>query len=484
MPTKPYENRNTTSIKLCKRTGKIIQPTPDVSSSAGDMPGLRRWKNAQPMTKYQILTMKGTVTKSANYDNVTLFSIRPVEMMQLFCKLGDYYRWFKQDNIPMTTAEISNGLNNDVTKCMWIDGVGRRVRIRKQALNAVSRHLAGIKQMDVGGPSWTLRNHLLRVIGEKLDCPLFIDDDDISLPVPVFSSISPANSSQFLLHMMLVLGNISTELELKTKKSMKICLADIGLIPNHHLDSREHLGCYANALLRRVITELFSVYPITMRKMQRYIITAKRLLHSILLDDEIPLGELPPSLLTELLLQKNEEMQSQWNDYISTQLDVMYDSLPKLDSLPKKSDVQSATKKEPIYWDPLQTIPKSEQQTDSSYREQRTALGMGINAVKKYSLQFGVTSQTRGVLTHGNPGSGKSFVLLAQGFYALTQGLRVLPTSLMAKRSNALGGIHLHRLFQLEVNKSAANPRRIAEVSATASLPLIALNLRIKPTCP
>lgn len=90
---------------------------------------------------------------------------------------------------------------------------------------------------------------------------------------------------------------------------------------------------------------------------------------------------------------------------------------------------------------------------------------MGVNAVKKYSLQFGINSQTRGVLTHGNPGSGKSFILLAQGLYALSQGLRVLPTSLMAKRSNSLGGRHLHRLFQLDVNKSSANPRRVAEAS-------------------
>lgn len=414
--------------------------------------------------------MKGTVTKSATYDNVTLFSIRPVEMMELFAKLRDYYRWFRQDKTPMTAAEISEGLNSDVTKCMWIDGVGRRVRMRKKALNSVSRHLENIKRMDVGDLSWRLRNYLLRVINDKLDCPLFIDDVDASLPVPVFSNVSPANSSQFLLHMMLVLGNVQTELELKTKKSMKNCFAEIGLIPDSHLDSTEHLKRYTNTLLRKVIIEVFSVYPITMRKMQRYIITTKRLLLSILLDDEIPLAELPPSILTELLFEKNEEIQKQWEEYTSTQLDVMYETLPTLEALPKKSDVLMATKQNPIHWDPLQTIPKSEQQSDSSYKEQRMALRMGINSVKKYSLQFGVKSQTRGVLTHGNPGSGKSFILLAQGLYALTQGLRVLPTSLMAKRSNSLGGRHLHRLFQLDVNKSAANPRRVAEVSTIVSL--------------
>lgn len=409
--------------------------------------------------------MKGTVTRSATYDNVTLFSIRPVEMMELFAKLRDYYRWFRQDKTPMTAAEISKGLNSDVTKCMWIDGVGRRVRMRKRALNFVSRHLANIKRMDVSASSWRLRNYLLQVIDDKLDCPLFIDDVDASLPVPVFSNVSPANSSQFILHMMLVLGNVQTELELKTKKSMKNCFAEIGLIPDSHLDSTVYLKRYANTLLRKVIIDVFSVYPITMRKMQRYIITTKRLLHSILLDDEIPLAELPPSILTELLFEKNEEIQKQWEEYASSQLDVMYETLPTLETLPKKSDVLMATKQKPIHWDPLQTIPKSEQQSDLSYKEQRMALRMGVNAVKKYSLQFGINSQTRGVLTHGNPGSGKSFILLAQGLYALSQGLRVLPTSLMAKRSNSLGGRHLHRLFQLDVNKSSANPRRVAEAS-------------------
>ena len=51
----------------------------------------------------------------------------------------------------------------------------------------------------------------------------------------------------------------------------------------------------------------------------------------------------------------------------------------------------------------------------------------------------------------------------------MSQGLRVMSSSLMAVRSNAIGGYHLHRLFQWEVNKSA-NLFRLAEVSGVIGL--------------
>lgn len=469
VPTKPIELRNTSAIKLNRR-GKLIQPTNDVTSAAGDMSTLRRLKKAQPMTKHQLLTMKGTVSKSANYDNVTLFSIRPVEMMQLFCNLGEYYRWFTHGKDSLSVAKIMEGLDENVTKCEWIDGVGRRIRLRKKALPFVKKRLQGIQRCDVSLESWELRKHLIHVIENDLDCPLFIaEDDNKPLPIPVFSNVSPDNSSQFILHVMLMLGNVQTELELKTMKSMKHCLAATGLIPDQDLDDRKHLERYSNILLRRIITEVFSVQPITMRKMERYIIKTKRLLNSLLLDEAIPITDLPPCLLTELLNTKTKELESQWSTLMSSQLDVMYSCLPNSAALPAKKEVLNSTKNNPIEWDPMAAIPKSLNQSELSYKEQQAAIRMGVNAVNKYSIQFGNTSQTKGCLTHGNPGSGKSFVLLTQGFYAMTQGLRVLSTALMAKRSNALGGLHLHRLFQLEVNKSG-NPRRMAEVSPNCKL--------------
>ena len=85
--------------------------------------------------------------------------------------------------------------------------------------------------------------------------------------------------------------------------------------------------------------------------------------------------------------------------------------------------------------------------------------------VSRQEIQEAVwLGQTKGVFAHGSPGSGKSFVLEAQELYAMTQGLRVMSTSLMAVRSNALGGYHIHKLFTLEVNKNT-NVFRLAELA-------------------
>ena len=54
----------------------------------------------------------------------------------------------------------------------------------------------------------------------------------------------------------------------------------------------------------------------------------------------------------------------------------------------------------------------------------------------------------------------------------MTKGLRVMSTSLMAVRSIAMGGYHLHRLFQWEVGK-VANLFRLAEVSGGLMLQCI-----------
>jgi len=91
--------------------------------------------------------------------------------------------------------------------------------------------------------------------------------------------------------------------------------------------------------------------------------------------------------------------------------------------------------------------------------------------VNSYSHVFGNQNVPRGVLTNGAPGAGKTFVLQAQGLYGMSMGLRVMSTSLMAVRSIALGGIHLHRLLKFEIGKSTdlfrlAEVRRISVINS------------------
>jgi DNA replication protein DnaC/predicted GIY-YIG superfamily endonuclease len=192
---------------------------------------------------------------------------------------------------------------------------------------------------------------------------------------------------------------------------------------------------------------------------------SKRLFDSVLLHNAIPVTDLPPCILTEMLNKTDKKLKREWDERTKAQLNAMLSTIPAYTGLPSRDEIVAAVEKRTeIDWNPLDVITRSEEQSDLSYEEQRTCITMGMSAVKKYKRQFGPTTQTKGVFAHGSPGSGKSFVLEAQGLYAMTQGLRVMSTSLMAVRSNALGGYHIHKLFTLEVNKNT-NVFRLAELA-------------------
>ncbi len=73
-------------------------------------------------------------------------------------------------------------------------------------------------------------------------------------------------------------------------------------------------------------------------------------------------------------------------------------------------------------------------------------------------------TQTKNVLIHGVPGSGKSYVAQYINLYAISQGLRLVPTSIMGDQATNLGGKHMHRLFGLSTKKMA-NVSRMAELA-------------------
>jgi len=88
--------------------------------------------------------------------------------------------------------------------------------------------------------------------------------EDEKLPIVVFSRISPNRSTHFLLHIMLVLGEYVTELDLRSAGSMKMSLVKAKLIPNKDLDSLDMMKTYANILKKRVIEEILPFQPVSM----------------------------------------------------------------------------------------------------------------------------------------------------------------------------------------------------------------------------
>ena len=140
-----------TSVKL-QRDELVKQPTSnEVDSEATTTPSekVRRRKREegvfnQCLTPSYMLLYWGWV----QYDEVTQFSLRPVELLEFCPKLCSYFRWFVITEKGDHMDTIVEGLNNDVSSCALYDALGWRVRLRKYALPELVKRLEGLAETD------------------------------------------------------------------------------------------------------------------------------------------------------------------------------------------------------------------------------------------------------------------------------------------------------------------------------------------------
>ena len=107
-------------------------------------------------------------------------------------------------------------------------------------------------------------------------------------------------------------------------------------------------------------------------------------------------------------------------------------------------------------WDAIRSFEKVSNQINESYHEQQTAPKVNIKAIDDYQHvcddQGGQSIKCAG--THGAPGSGKSFTTLYSSLYMMLNGLKVVATLMISRQSVYLGGVHIHKLFNLPLNNS------------------------------
>jgi len=482
--TRPLEFRRTTKLKLDKR-GNLEWPefqdedneeqisNECVSEQAREERQMRRRvKPNQKLIYRENATAKKCSTK---YDMVTQFGLRPVELLELFMRLGFYFRWFEVEKFAQSSYSVGAGMSDDIVKCNWYDGYGRRVLLRRSALGEVGEYLRTLS-FPPHTDSGKLHRCLLNIVdhcddrefrGKDDSYKRFVDDSYRGeLPAPVYSSITPRDPVAFVQHIMLVLGEFETELDFTICRTLRESLVAAKLIGRK--TTEYSLRLYSNTLLLRIIDEIMPAQPLSTRMSERYVIAAKAVLDGVILNNEIPIDELPPCLLTELYVNTEEEFLRFWEEAKKNQLSSIYSSVPvpMQRNLPSRESVASCTRNLPLRWDVLETFRKFDQQTVDSYREQRFAILQGKLAVDKYMIQVGEKANTctRNVVFHGVPGSGKTYLAQLVSLYGISLGLRVMTTSMMGIRANVLGGIHYHRLFSV-TTKSNLTPYRMAELA-------------------
>ena len=120
-----------------------------------------------------------------------------------------------------------------------------------------------------------------------------------------------------------------------------------------------------------------------------------------------------------------------------------------MENIPSEEKIKNINRENPLDQNPLTYFEQFENQSLDSFNEQNIALSLSLQVIDKYRATTGNDSKTytKNVIIYGAPGTGKSFIGQIMVLYCLTKGMNVMSTSLLGVRANALGGIHLHKLF-------------------------------------
>jgi len=265
---------------------------------------------------------------------------------------------------------------------------------------------------------------------------------------------------------MLVCGNFETELDFRTAPSMHESLIAANLIGDR-MDT-ESLRAYSWQLIQLVIKDILPGTPISLRRLDEYIVSAKNVFDRVLLSNDIPVTDIPPCLLTELMCRKDDAIKNYWITFTREQLRSIFLTIPEMEAMPSMDSIAECSRVKPVEWcmSPVESYVQSETQGDISYAEQHQAVTIGIRTIDKYLLQLGpgAATYTKNFLIHGVPGSGESYVTKWLHLYALSRGRRVFPTAVMGIRANSIGGEHMHKFFCIQTKKKG-NVYHIAELA-------------------
>ena len=434
----------------------------------------------------ELLVLQGLFNSPISVDKITKFSVRPPELRQIFRKVGNYYRWFIIKKVRMGREMLENVLDVCLKSSMWIYGLQNQVCIRVKAISEIHEYLESMDILDDGhGPRSTMKSFIMKIINlnaistqngdfeceEDHDMWLFMrdnllyDDEYRHVPIAVFSYVKPTMGPRFILHILLSLGEFDTELDLILHPKLCDSLRYAKLIGP--LDDEESLKEYSNQLLRKYIEQQMVYFPNSSNVLDQWIVTAGDLFESVILQNAIPITDMPPAHQTALNDSKDAEVLETWasmkDNFVCASLREM-DSCVDLYSIPSIDEIKDCSRNDPLDWDPILNFRKHPDQSQQSFDDQKLAVENNVAAIDQYVNYTGQCLFVKCRVIAGSPGSGKAFILNYVAIYAMSKGLKIAITALMAQRAVHLEGIHLHKLFYLPVNKRL-NIHRVAETA-------------------
>ena len=200
------------------------------------------------MTANQKKTYRNHNGSTTSYCAISIFGLRPPELLGVFRNPIDYYRYCCIDERKILSEDlVQNLLSNNVWSCKWVDCLGRRVKIRKRAFGEVRsmlrnnlNDLEGLEDSSQSNFDISMNEIILEMIESSevsetdssndeggwshKELSAFVDfnDSEKHLPIPVTTNSTPFNPHNFIIHVLLSLGKYETDPELKTAKVLAV----------------------------------------------------------------------------------------------------------------------------------------------------------------------------------------------------------------------------------------------------------------------
>ena len=218
----------------------------DAFSSVPPSQRVRIIKNlpmSQRMTRNQLITFRNHGGRAASYDDISIFSLRPPELLYVFRNPVDYFRLCIIGHKVENNDKIEDLLSTNLKVCSWYDCLGRRIQLNNLGQGEVYKLVSQNMERIVNNESfeYEINFNIAEFITkyerrhEELPMETIEEIENIEnifisksngnlLPIPVLSDISPHNTIHFLIHVILSIGSYETEIDALNHPSFRSCL--------------------------------------------------------------------------------------------------------------------------------------------------------------------------------------------------------------------------------------------------------------------
>jgi predicted GIY-YIG superfamily endonuclease len=456
---------------------------------------MKQWRQ---FLESAVMLAKDQLLSPYSIDVTTVFGLRPPELL-FVNQQENYFKWFERFDIPLTKEQQKNRLDslieychgnvrNDYDCCAWIDATTKIVKVRAAALPSILKciqeasfdefgigadeddknsvlsffqfmHRYFVKEKNGRPPR---RPNVKRKWAYMKDCYL-CDIHQENLPVTWYTPIKPVQSNRFLIHVLLSMGKFSNELELTLTGSMRNAFIKARLYnpdPAHREQS-------INDLTRKYVMTQLLHQPGGTPQFDRFVVATYNVLKNALMNDSLAADGLPPCMYTHLIRDTNDKIETFMREVLDQVKVVVLKQLQdlQLPNLPSIEELKSArTNGISSPWDAAADVPRGVHQPLLSYQEQQHALAIGAGIISQYiNVRNEFCPKCFAIV--GDPGAGKTTVLNMLVMHAMSRGLNVMVTAVMAERALQLGGTHIHPLFSLPYKQTIRTPGHIADLA-------------------